>query len=127
MINFQVDPTNVVVNFDINTASPTFAAFTGEGVVVVARGFVPTHHTQLILAPDPSSRTQPGPLDQGQTSPTSPLPQASTLGLRAGLAGSVQAVGAVGVGGRWVEGLGGRRSIDGELHIDGAVLLLAEG
>lgn len=93
---------------------------------MVARGFVSTHHTKLIQAPHPPSRAQPGPLDQVQTSAT-PLPQASTLGLRAGLTGSLQAVGAVGVGVGWVAWLGGRWFVDRELQVDGAVLLLAEG
>lgn len=45
-------------------ASPlTFAALAGQRVVVIARGFVPAHHAQLLLPLQPHRLVQPGPLE----------------------------------------------------------------
>ena len=107
----------------------TFAPFAGESVVVIPGGFVPTHHTQLILTSHPATVAQPGLPNQGHHPSASSLALAPALGIQAGLAGRLQAVGAVGVGGMAGMGRGGGRgSIEGEGGgVDWAVLLLAVG
>lgn len=101
----------------------TFAPLAGEGVVVVSRGFVPTHHTQLILPPDPGPGAQPGPLHEGV--PSQHGPSLGGHDLQVWVTAEVGPRGAAGVGG--AAGLRGRGPVDRELDVvDRVVLLLAE-
>ena len=112
----------------------TFASLTGEGVVVIPRCFISTHHTQLVLTSALPHRPHPRPPPQRQPDRSEPLNQAPTVGLGAGVTGDLKAVRAVVVrgmaelrgrsGGGWGGG-GGRRAVEGEGQVCGGVLLLA--
>lgn len=74
--------------------SGTFTALTGEGVVVIPRRFVPTNHTQLILASALAPYSQAGPPPKGQLHGSTALNRAPAEGIRAWLAGPLQTDGA---------------------------------
>lgn len=76
----------------------TFASLAGEGVVVIPRCFVATHHAQLVLTSALGPQSHPRPPPQGQARHSVALNRAVAVGLRGGVARGLQAVGAVVVG-----------------------------
>lgn len=111
---------NVVLKFSTAVfEQPTFASLTGEGIVVISRGFISTHHTQLILAFYPSSMAHPGPFQHWKTNNAA---SCWALDLYLGLTDVLRALMAVGV--RQIACLNVWRSVHGELHINGAERLL---
>lgn len=73
----------------------TFASLAGESIVMIPRCFVTTHHAQLVLTSALGPQSHPRPPPQGQPHHSVALNRDVAGGLRGGVAGGLQAVGAV--------------------------------